>query len=118
MLCFRICLFAADLLTLEEMIPELDKIAATVAGRLQRYGLKGRTITVKIKYSDFRQITRSRSFPNPIDDLPTIRTTAVELLAATDLADKRIRLLGISLSNFDERGSRPGPTHAGQLELF
>jgi len=110
--------FAADLLTLEEMIPELDKIAATVAGRLQRYGLKGRTITVKIKYSDFRQITRSRSFPNPIDDLPTIRTTAVELLAATDLADKRIRLLGISLSNFDERGSRPGPTHAGQLELF
>ncbi len=53
--------FPHDLTTLEEMYPELDKIALTVANRLQKYQLKGRTVTLKIKYSDFRQITRNQS---------------------------------------------------------
>src|SRR5215207_8986918 len=43
--------FANDLTTVEEMNAELEKIAATVDRRLQEHGVKGRTITVKIKYS-------------------------------------------------------------------
>jgi DNA polymerase-4 len=56
------------------------------------YQLKGRTITLKIKYSDFRQITRSQSLPACIDDIDTILNTSKALLAATDTENSRIRL--------------------------
>jgi DNA polymerase-4 len=110
--------FAYDLTLPAEMTRELDKIAQTVYNRLQRYQLKGRTITLKIKYSDFKQITRSRSFPEPVEDLRTITLTAMALLEGTELENKKIRLLGISISNFEEAKKRPGGTSSGQLELF
>jgi DNA polymerase-4 len=94
--------FPYDLTTTEEMEAELDKIAQTVCNRLQTYQLKGRTLTLKIKYSDFKQITRNQSFPAGFNDLETVCATAKRLLAATEPDDKRVRLLGISLSNFNE----------------
>ncbi|QKJ32034.1 DNA polymerase IV [Mucilaginibacter mali] len=112
--------FPYDLTTAEEMNAELDKIAETVIKRLQRYELQGRTITLKVKYSDFRQITRNRSFTKPVGDLDTIATIAKELLLASGIDDVKVRLLGISLSNFGEiepriisKGSDPD-----QLKLF
>ena len=94
--------FAYDLTTLEEMYTELDKLAVVVSNRLNRYALKGRTVTVKVKYSDFKIITRSQSFVQGVNDRDTIAATAHQLLAAADLNDKKVRLLGISLSNFGE----------------
>jgi len=112
--------FPYDLTTLEEMEAELDKIAQTVCNRLQQYQLKGRTVTLKIKYSDFKQITRNQSFPEGINDLETIAATARRLLAATGIDDVKIRLLGISLSNFNPpappRQREEKPTD--QLSLF
>lgn len=111
--------FAYDLTTAEEMDAELDKIAQTVANRLERYNLKGRTITLKIKYSSFKQITRNQSLPNPVGDFDTLAHTAKQLLAATSMADVRVRLLGISVSNFGElpaKGKNNEPTE--QLRLF
>lgn len=114
--------FPVDLTTLDEMVLELEKIAITVSQRLVRNELKGRTITVKIKYADFRQITRSRSFSVATDALTTIYDTAVDLLTHSDLADKKVRLLGISVSNFDSGhgpATDPSPNGTnGQLELF
>jgi len=109
--------FPYDLTTAVEMDPELDKIAGIVGNRLQKYQLAGRTITLKIKYSDFRQITRSRSFSQPISDTTTIAATAKELLLLTEPEGKPVRLLGISLSNFGEGGGERKDT-PGQLELF
>lgn len=94
--------FAYDLTTLDEMEAELDKIAVTVYERLLKYNLKGRTLTLKIKYSDFKQVTRNQSFPTAFNDLETICQTAKQLIAATNPEDTRIRLLGISLSNFGD----------------
>jgi DNA polymerase-4 len=111
--------FPYDLTTQEEMETELDKIAQTVCTRLQHYQLKGRTVTLKIKYSDFKQITRNQSFPTGLNDLETIVSTAKTLLIATGIEDKKIRLLGISLSNFNEVVVKPKeekPTD--QLTLF
>ncbi len=65
--------FAYDLTTEEEMHAELEKIAKIVNERLLKYRLKGRTITLKIKYSDFKQITRSCSIPDNVDDIDTIK---------------------------------------------
>ena len=111
--------FPYDLTTQEEMEQELDKIALVVYNRLTKNNLKGRTITLKIKYSDFKQITRNRSFTTPVSELELISATAKELLAATDPEEKKIRLLGISLSNFGEleaKSINEKPTD--QLKLF
>jgi DNA polymerase-4 len=94
--------FPYDLTTVEEMDIELERIAGLVHKRLKKHNLKGRTITLKIKYSDFRTITRNHSLPHPVDDLEIITGTAKELLRSTGLSDVQVRLLGISLSNFFE----------------
>jgi DNA polymerase IV len=109
--------FAEDLTTIGEMNEQLEKIAPVVHRRLTGHRLKGRTITVKIKYHDFKIITRSRSFQQPTDDLSLIVSTAKELLLSTDPLDARIRLLGISISNFGEKVVNR-KTVSGQLPLF
>ena len=111
--------FAYDLTFIEEMNAELDKISTTVANRLQHYQLRGRTLTLKIKYSDFKQITRNQSFPIGINDLETISSIAKRLLAATNPEEKKIRLLGISLSNFGEvKVKQKEVKLSDQLKLF
>jgi DNA polymerase-4 len=109
--------FAYDLTLVEEMNTAIDTIASIVSGRLQKNELSGRTITLKIKYSDFKQITRSLSFLQPVNDLQTIAGTCKQLLFATNPGGTKIRLLGISLSNFKEQvqSKRHG---MGQLSLF
>jgi DNA polymerase-4 len=109
--------FAYDLTDIDEMYTELEKIAKTVHDRLLRYQLKGRTITLKIKYNDFRQITRSLSLPNCTDDFDSILNTSKSLLATTDTENSRIRLLGITVSNFTPVETKPIPP-SDQLSLF
>ncbi len=106
--------FAYDLTSPDEITGELDKLALRVFNRMERYQLSGRTITLKIKYNDFKQITRSRSFSAPVNDLNNIKAITKDLVLATDLQDKKIRLLGISISNFGEVNTKK----PGQLELF
>jgi DNA polymerase IV len=108
--------FSYDLTDIAEMNEHLDKIAQIVFDRLKKYSLKGRTITLKIKYHDFKQITRNFSFPHPMADLETISYTAKQLLLKTEPEHKKIRLLGISLSNFGEIKNNKDDN--GQLELF
>lgn len=110
--------FEEDLTRLEEMNEQLDKIGVVVEERLKCGGLKGRTVTLKIKYHDFRLITRSRSFLLPINDHDTITATAKSLLAETRLQDVKIRLLGITLSNFGERVVPIKENQRDQLRLF
>lgn len=109
--------FAYDLTDITEMSDELHKIATIVSERLNKYELKGRTITLKVKYGDFRQITRSRSIQQRVNDMETLFNTAQELLLATPLDDTQIRLLGISVSNFYEAESDAG-AEVQQLALF
>lgn len=109
--------FAYDLTTIEEMNAELEKIAVVVHNRLVKNQLKGRTITLKIKYNDFKQVTRSQSFTYFLDDTDTILSTAQKLLATTDPENSRIRLLGITLSNFTLPEASVKPI-SPQLSLF
>lgn len=109
--------FPEDLMSLKEMNRQLEKIATLVHERLLKHRLKARTITLKVKYHDFKIITRSKSFAEPFEELQLIIDTAKALMVATEPDDVRIRLLGISVSNFGEkiiaRKSLPG-----QLDLF
>jgi len=109
--------FAEDLTTVQQMNEELEKIAPIVHKRLTEHKLKGRTITLKVKYSNFKIITRSRSFAEPVDDILLILSTAKELLLAAAPEGSPIRLLGITISNF---GLKPVTKQesSGQLPLF
>jgi DNA polymerase-4 len=111
--------FAYDLVELEDMELKLEEIAEIVAERLKKKQLSGRTITLKIKFSDFKQITRNKSFAHPVSELQYIVSTAKELLKSTLEEGQKIRLLGISVSNFGEQQLKPRAERpTGQLSLF
>ena len=111
--------FPYDLTDTEEMYKAIDQLAATVARRAQHNDLKGRTVTLKIKYSDFKQITRNFSLSEHVDDAETISATARKLLDGTEPGDKFIRLLGVGISNFGEQSTTNNRNkNAGQLGLF
>lgn len=78
----------------------LRQISETVAKRLEKYQLKGKTVTLKIKFEDFKIITRSRSFPASINKAETIYNEAINLLNEANIGFAKIRLLGITLSRF------------------
>lgn len=93
--------FAEDLSTREEMLEALKEIAATVKRRLDKGQTAGRTVTLKVKYADYKQITRSRTLAESINDEEILLNVAVGLLETSDVDKKNVRLLGISLSNLD-----------------
>ena len=109
--------FERDISHTEDFVTELRKLASKVSGRLVSKQLKGRTVTLKIKFGDFRQITRSRSLSLGIDSEAAILTEAVGLLALADIDGQPVRLLGLSLSNFNPPPERDGHMNA-QLKLY
>lgn len=110
--------FPYDLTEMEEMVPELEKLSEVLAERLRRNELRGRTITLKIKYHDFKLATRSFSFEQGVNDQETIIKTARELLITNDVVGRKVRLLGISVSNFEGAQPRVKDHPDDQLELF
>lgn len=82
------------------MEEKLIAIAQQLEKRLQRHKLAGKTITLKIKYSDFTQQTRSKTLPYFIADKALLLETAKELLYQDRLRES-VRLLGISVTNLN-----------------
>ena len=90
--------FEADLVEIDDIHRELLELAVMVAKRLRRYQFEGRTITLKVKYYDFRQITRSSTIKEHIADSKRIYQEVLRLLQKTEAGQEPIRLLGISVS--------------------
>jgi len=82
------------------MEERLESIAKELERRLQKHKIAGKTITLKIKYSDFSQQTRSKTLPYFISDKALLLETAKELLYQEKLKES-VRLLGISLNNLN-----------------
>lgn len=82
------------------MLEQLDKIATSLERRLKKHNISGKTVTLKIKYSDFTQQTRSKTLPYFISDKSLILETVEELLYQERMKDS-VRLLGISLNNLN-----------------
>lgn len=78
----------------------LKQISETVASRMEKHQLSGKTVTLKIKFEDFKLITRSRSFALPINKADAIYAEAIKLLLEAHLGFAKVRLLGITLSRF------------------
>jgi DNA polymerase-4 len=82
------------------MLEKLDHIAEEVFKRLKKSNVAGKTVTLKIKYSDFTLQTRSKTLSYYISDKSMVLETAKELLYQEKLSNS-VRLLGISLSNLN-----------------
>jgi DNA polymerase-4 len=92
--------FSVDLLTFEAAQDALLPIIDRVWRHCGTSGNRGRTVTLKIKYADFQQITRSRSLAGIIEERTALERISLDLLKAQFPVAKGIRLLGISLSTF------------------
>ncbi|TNJ47188.1 DNA polymerase IV [Tamlana fucoidanivorans] len=87
------------------MLQKLDHIAEEVSNRLKKSKISGKTITLKIKYSDFTLHTRSKTLTYFINDKALILDTAKDLLYQESL-NNSVRLLGISLSNLNTEAKK------------
>ena len=101
--------FAQDIEAGAQLEQELRPIVESVAERLQRRGLRGRTVTLKLRQSDFTTFTRQRTLPYPVDSADSIHEAAAELLVREAKPGQRYRLLGVSLSSFEEPSQLPLP---------
>jgi len=93
--------FTEDILDLETAKRELLGLADAVGRRLRREGVRGKTVTLKVKYSDFNQITRACTLKDPTDDGLEIYSAVIRLLQKTQVGKRPLRLLGISFSNLN-----------------
>ena len=82
-----------------EMIIILDKLAGQVAALLQARRTSGLTLTLKVKYDDFQNVTRSHTQGEPIDQADEMLELAEQLLAKTGAGARAVRLLGLTVSN-------------------
>jgi DNA polymerase IV len=103
--------FATDKRDLEGLERELLKLADQVGSRLRNKSLKGRTVTLKVKYADFRSTTRCRTLSAATCHAPEIYQAARELFRSLDNRGEAIRLLGVTVSSF-------GDAEKKQLFLF
>ncbi len=94
--------YLTDVNDREELTNRLQEVTEETWRRVSQRHFGGRTVTLKIKYSDFKQITRSKTLPNFVDDYPSLWIVALELLDMADIGLKKVRLIGLTLSNAGE----------------
>jgi DNA polymerase IV len=96
--------FPVDHRSPDVLAREVVRLADAVAARLRRSGLAGRTVALKVRFSDFRTITRSSTVPEPVDTGAEVARLARDLLTGVD-PSSGVRLLGVSVSQL-EAGTR------------
>jgi DNA polymerase IV len=87
--------YAEDLVELDAIRAELDRMARENAAWLARNHLTARTVTIKVRYADFKTVTRSHTLSVATDDPDLIASWAVELMARTEAGRRPVRLLGV-----------------------
>lgn len=106
--------FAEDVLAIDALLAVLHDLSEQVLAGLDKHNLQARTITLKVKYADFQQITRSQTLEQRID-LTALKKWLPNLLSKTDAGQKPVRLVGLGLSGFEESSKVDNP--APQLNL-
>jgi DNA polymerase-4 len=106
--------FERDLTTPTEIVAGIEAMADEVWAWCEKANAFGRTVTVKVKFADFRLVTRSRSFSSVIARHDLLRQASLELARTLLPTAMAVRLLGVTVSNFDQAPSEA----AGALPLF
>ena len=91
--------FARDLESIDEMRAEIERLAQGVAAGLGKRELSAGTITIKVRYSDFKTVTRSHTLPAPTSEAEVVCAAAKLLLDRTEAGRRAVRLLGVGCTN-------------------
>lgn len=105
--------FSEDITSREDALAAVMHVAAITGRRLRRKGLKGTTVTLRVKYDACHARTAQRGLARPSDDEREFGPVAQELLGEVWTEGMPLRLVGVGLSGFGEKAARPE-----QLELF
>ncbi|WP_294391134.1 DNA polymerase IV [uncultured Sphingomonas sp.] len=100
--------FSHDIQARDELATALEAVLDALMERIGRAGAFGKTVTLKVKYADFHQITRARSLSHAVGDRATIGAAGLALLDALCPMEKGVRLLGLTLSTLSS--DQPEPT--------
>ena len=98
------------------MLEKLAHITEEVSKRLKKSNVAGKTITLKIKYSDFTLQTRSKTLPYYVSDAAVI-LDAAKMLLYQDTMDESVRLLGVSLSNLNTETKKKPVTKSVSVQI-
>jgi DNA polymerase-4 len=91
--------FPEDLTAFETMCAALQPILDKVWRHCESAGIRGRTVSLKVKFADFQQITRSRTLPVPVGSRTDLERVAFDILSREMPPRKAVRLLGVTLSS-------------------
>lgn len=115
--------FAEDIADSDVLQAWLVELAEQVAQRLRRHQLKGRTVDLKVRFADFRTITRSMTLSEPTDITQELLQAGAELLRKLPAGHLPVRLLGLGVKGFDDSGhsqrqlfDEPGRERQRQLD--
>lgn len=108
--------FMRDTDSLPLLYSELEQVAKDVIQRITKSSFKGRTVTLKIKFSDFKVISRSKTVLKPITEYQVLYKYALELLHGVDVSSK-VRLIGLSIKNSDTENEEEDMPVGTQLRL-
>ena len=101
--------YVSDLTRQDDMLAELELLADELESRLARNSFRGRTLVLKVKFSDFRQTTHSITENVVIEHKEHIMAMVRQLLQEVDLQQRAVRLLGITVTNPVEEEQHRGP---------
>jgi DNA polymerase-4 len=106
--------FEHDAATPEELMPFLDELVDNLGRNMHRMGISGKTVTLKIKFHNFRISTRSRTVSHPIEDVESLRELAHYLIYHPVWPPEPVRLLGVGLSKLNTEETE---ADSGQMRL-
>jgi len=106
--------FARDLVEPAAIEAGVEEMADEVWAWCEKAGSLGRTVTVKVKWADFQQSTRSRSFAEPVASKARLREISRLLIRSLYPPAKGIRLVGVTISNLEKATAQPA---VGELAL-
>jgi DNA polymerase-4 len=111
--------YAQDLLDAGRIRAEIERMAAEASDWLEHHALYARSVTIKVRYSDFTTVTRSHSAAPSTRDRTALVRRAFALLDRTEAGRRPVRLLGVSVHNLaDVPGERPQTRRPTPMPLF
>lgn len=108
--------FSTDMMDMDELLSQLESLAEIVFERLQKLQLEARTLTVKVKYANFQQVTRAQSVAEALVELEDFKALLPELLSRTEAGKQAVRLVGVTAGGFVQDSDVDGGEEA-QLGL-
>ena len=95
--------FSRDVSDRQVLYDRLEALSKSVAGRLKKHSLQGRTVKIKLRWSDFTTITRQVTLPSPTADFEEIYLTGVKLLRKVWQPGRAVRLIGVGVSGLEDK---------------